>query len=286
MNLIIAVLYGLIVIGNGVIFLAQLVRKGWLHICVLMAKLTQQKQVRQFVSGTKRVAQYVLVIIKHLLVLLLIVPQKLIHIAEKILTYIIFFLLFVGISIHLGIQKIRTKLALSFKKRHYKRRKHTNRFRILSKIKYFFFGVLFRSIFFFTPLLCLVFLQQLPNPTVLKTVQLPQTTKIYDRNHTLLYEMYANQNRTIINLSDIPLYLREATIAIEDKNFYQNPGVDVAAIVRAAIADISGDDLQGGSTITQQLIKSSLLTPERSITRKVEEIILAVWAEKLYTKDQ
>jgi len=154
------------------------------------------------------------------------------------------------------------------------------------KIKYFFIGCFFSLVFVFLPLVFVIFLQELPNPKQLSFQSPSLTTKIFDRNGTLLYQIYAQQNRTLIPLSSIPKYLQKATIAIEDKNFYDNSGVDITAIIRAAIADISGRSLQGGSTITQQLIKSTLLTPEISIKRKIKEIILAFWADKVYTKDQ
>ncbi len=154
------------------------------------------------------------------------------------------------------------------------------------KIKYFLLGSIFSFIFLFIPLLFLIFLQDLPSPKILSLVQEPQTTKIYDRNGTLLYQIYANQNRTLVPLSSIPKYVQEATIAIEDKDFYKNPGFDIFSIVRAAAADLKGEPLQGGSTITQQLIKSTLLIPELTITRKVKELILALWTERIYPKDK
>ncbi|MCL5434794.1 MAG: PBP1A family penicillin-binding protein [Patescibacteria group bacterium] len=154
------------------------------------------------------------------------------------------------------------------------------------RIKYFLFGGFFSLIFIFLPLLFLIFLQNLPNPKSLSLREISQTTKIYDRNGTLLYQIYANENRTLVPLNLIPKDLINATIAIEDKDFYKNPGFDANAIARAAIADLSGKPIQGGSTITQQLIKSTLLTPEISIGRKIKEIILAVWTEKTYTKDE
>ena len=157
---------------------------------------------------------------------------------------------------------------------------------IRTKLKYILTGSFFSLILVFIPLLVIIFLQDLPSPKQLSFQQAPLTTKIFDRNSTLLYQIYATQNRTLVPLSSIPKYLQEATIAIEDKNFYKNAGFDIAAIVRAAIADLSGKPLQGASTITQQLIKSTLLTPERTIRRKVKEIILAYWADRIYTKDQ
>ena len=156
----------------------------------------------------------------------------------------------------------------------------------LIKFKYFMFGAFFSLLLIYIPLLFMIFLQDLPNPKLLSLRDISQTTKIYDRNGILLYQIYANENRTVIPLSQIPKNLINATIAIEDKDFYSNPGFDLGAIVRAAIADFKGQPLQGGSTITQQLIKSTLLTPEQTWERKIKEIILAFWAEKIYTKNQ
>lgn len=154
------------------------------------------------------------------------------------------------------------------------------------KAKYFLIGSLFSTIFIFLPLLFFIFLQDLPSPRILSLQDSAQTTKIYDRNGVLLYQIYANQNRTFVPLSSVPKQLQNATIAIEDKDFYNNPGFNIGAIARAAAANLSGKPLQGGSTITQQLIKSTLLTPEISITRKLKEVILAFWAERIYTKEQ
>ncbi len=157
---------------------------------------------------------------------------------------------------------------------------------VLLKLRYFVFGFLVCFVLVSIPLSFYFFVNSLPNPKTLSNREIPQTTKIYDRNGKLLYQIYANENRTLVPLAHIPKNLINATIAIEDKDFYKNPGFDVAAITRAAIADLSGKPIQGGSTITQQLIKSTLLTPEVSITRKVKEIILAFWAERLYKKNQ
>lgn len=159
-------------------------------------------------------------------------------------------------------------------------------FPFVLKLKYFATGALFSLLFVFTPLLFFIFLQDLPSPKTLVLGQIPQTTKIYDRNGTLLYQVYADQNRTVIPLNEVPKNLQDATIAIEDKDFYKHPGFDASAIIRSLITNFSGGQLQGGSTITQQLIKSALLTPETSITRKIREIVLAFWAERLFTKTQ
>lgn len=159
-------------------------------------------------------------------------------------------------------------------------------FPIFLKVKYFVIGLLFSFVFIFLPINLIVFLQNLPNPNQLAFGQIQQTTKIYDRHGKLLYQIYANQNRTVVPLSSVPKNLQNATIAIEDKDFYRNPGFDVKALVRAAISNLKGEPLQGGSTITQQLIKSTLLSPERTITRKVKEIFLSFWAERIFSKDK
>ncbi len=198
-------------------------------------------------------------------------------IAIKLLT-------FKGFVFKLGLPKPKPKpkTAKSAKTAVIYKRPHLIRLRI----KYFIFGAFFSFIFIFVPLLFLIFLQNLPNPKELSLREISQTTKIYDRNGFLLYQIYANENRTLVPLSLVPKDLINATIAIEDKDFYKNPGFDINAIARAAIADVSGKPIQGGSTITQQLIKSTLLTPEISIERKIKELILAVWAEKTYSKNE
>lgn len=133
----------------------------------------------------------------------------------------------------------------------------------------------------------LLILKDLPSPAKLGSYDIPLSTKIYDRNGKLLFDIFADQNRTPVPLDQIPKNLQEATIAIEDKDFYRHGGVSpVGGMVRAGWATITGRKLQGGSTITQQLVKSALLTPERTITRKMKEIILAFWVEILYPKDK
>lgn len=129
--------------------------------------------------------------------------------------------------------------------------------------------------------------KDLPSPSNLATYDIAQTTKILDRHGKLLYDIFAQENRTIVRLNDIPQTLRQATIAIEDKDFYKHAGINpIGGILRAAKEIIFKKELQGGSTITQQLVKSALLTPERTVRRKIKEIILASWVELLYSKNQ
>lgn len=128
--------------------------------------------------------------------------------------------------------------------------------------------------------------KDLPSPRTLTQKAFPVSTEIYDRHGTLLYQIYADQNRKPVKLDEIPKHLIQATIAIEDQHFYQHRGFAVEGIVRAIYKNVRQDTLQGGSTITQQLIKTTLLTPEQTIQRKVREIFLAWFTELIYSKDQ
>lgn len=112
------------------------------------------------------------------------------------------------------------------------------------------------------------------------------STKLLDRNGKLIYEIYADQRRTPVKLEDVPQYLKEATISIEDKDFYKHGGFSVTGIARAAYKTVFQRQLEGGSTLTQQLVKSALLTPERTVKRKIREFFLSVLVEARYTKDQ
>lgn len=133
----------------------------------------------------------------------------------------------------------------------------------------------------------LLIFKDLPSPRKLGNYEIPLSTKIYDRHGKLLFDIYAEQNRTPVALTDIPKYLQQATISIEDKDFYKHQGINpVGGILRAIAATITGHKLQGGSTITQQLVKTGLLSPQRTITRKIKEIILAFWVELLYPKNK
>jgi len=133
----------------------------------------------------------------------------------------------------------------------------------------------------------------LPSFHDLHSQTIAPTTKIYDRYGRLLYEIidpHAGKH-TPLPLDEIPLHLRQATIATEDANFYTNPGVDLRAILRALIINLRGGEvISGGSTITQQLARNLLLSPEerfeRSLTRKLRESILAWRLARSYSKDE
>jgi 1A family penicillin-binding protein len=129
-------------------------------------------------------------------------------------------------------------------------------------------------------------LRDLPLPTKLSSSSNPQSTLIYDRNGKLLYNIYDKKNQSFIPLKSIPKYIQEATIAIEDKSFYQHGAVDFRGIARATFSIIIHRQVQGGSTLTQQLVKNSLLSQEQTVLRKVKEIVLAFATEIIYSKSQ
>lgn len=132
-----------------------------------------------------------------------------------------------------------------------------------------------------------LFISHLPSPYKIGKTNYPISSHIFDRNGRLLYEVYRDQNRTPIKLNELPPYVHQASIAIEDKDFYHHNGISIfGGMLRALKDTYKTNELQGGSTITQQLIKTALLTPERTVERKIKEVILAVWAERIYTKNQ
>ena len=142
--------------------------------------------------------------------------------------------------------------------------------------------------FFSLTLLATWMSRSLPNPNILTERPIPQSTKIYDRSGTrLLYEIHGDEKRTLIKIQDIPDAAKFATIAIEDKDFFQHHGIYWKGVLRAIFVDIfRRGHQQGASTLTQQLVKNALLTRERTFTRKLKELLLALQIERVYTKDQ
>lgn len=128
----------------------------------------------------------------------------------------------------------------------------------------------------------------------LSNISISETVNKYlDRNGNVLWEDTGTENyRLVVESSEIPDHVKQATVAIEDKNFYEHPGVDFAGLTRAVIATVSGQSVQGGSTLTQQLIKQLYFADEAAsanrggIKRKIKELILALELEKQYDKDQ
>lgn len=128
----------------------------------------------------------------------------------------------------------------------------------------------------------------LPQPDKLFQREVAQSTKIYDRTGKVtLYEIFADQKRTLINLADIPQHMIWATIVVEDQEFFKHPGFDLKAILRSILVDlIQGNKAQGGSTLTQQFVKNAFLTSEKTYIRKIKELLLAYQIEKKFSKQE
>ncbi len=156
-----------------------------------------------------------------------------------------------------------------------------------------FFGLLTTFVFFtliagilFTIFAFIIFAKDLPSPNKLTARDSSLSTKIYDRNDKLLYDIYGDKNRALVKWNELPKYAKDATIAIEDKDFYKHKGFSVMGIARASFSILFFRDIQGGSTITQQVVKNTLLSSEQTLTRKLKEFFLAVQVERKYSKDE
>lgn len=132
------------------------------------------------------------------------------------------------------------------------------------------------------------FAKGLPSTDKINERQVTQSTKIYDRTgKILLYDIHGEEKRTIISLDEMSQFVKDATIATEDANFYNHFGLDFKGIARALWGVITNNrGAGGGSTITQQFIKKSFFTDERSYLRKIKEWILAIELERRYSKDE
>lgn len=129
--------------------------------------------------------------------------------------------------------------------------------------------------------------RDLPEPGHITERRVSESTKIFDRTgQVLLYEIHGEEKRTIIPFEQMPKEIKEATVAIEDDKFYEHHGLDFKAIVRAILADLRHSKSQGASTITQQFIKNSVLSNEKTYSRKIKEAILSIELERRFTKDE
>ncbi|EKD33544.1 MAG: hypothetical protein ACD_76C00005G0001 [uncultured bacterium] len=130
--------------------------------------------------------------------------------------------------------------------------------------------------------------RDLPDPNALSVRNIEQTTKIYDRTgEHVLYEIHGGQNRTLIKLEEIPDVMKWATIATEDQRFYKHKGFNPVRIIKGVVVGtLFGGRAQGGSTITQQLVKNAILSNERTVTRKIKELILSIEIERRFSKDE
>lgn len=175
------------------------------------------------------------------------------------------------------------KLKSIFKKRWWKR----NYKDIIIDLLLLFFVV---SVFFVAGLLIWVSTLEIPDLDSFEDRRVLQSTKLYDRTgEVMLYDLHEDVKRTVVPYENISRYLKNATVAVEDERFYSHRGVDIRAIARAFWVNLKRGDLlggQGGSTITQQVIKNSLLSSEKKLTRKVKEWILSVKLERMLSKDE
>lgn len=151
-------------------------------------------------------------------------------------------------------------------------------------------GLLWSFLFF---IFCLLFVftyyaKDLPRPEKFAERQLIQSTKIYDRSgEILLYEIYGEEKRTVVPLEVIPEHVRQAVMVAEDANFYHHFGIDLKAIARSILINLKiMKPIYGGSTIPQQLIRSTFFSPEKTAERKAREIVLALELDRRYSKDQ
>lgn len=148
--------------------------------------------------------------------------------------------------------------------------------------KFGFIAALVGSVLLFLAIPLLAF--NLPSPdSVIRREGF--STKILDRNGEVLYDIYTDERRTPVKIEDVPEYLKQATVAVEDKNFYNHPGYDLTAYPRAVFNIFFKGKLQGGSTLTQQMVKNVLLTQDRTVIRKIKEFVLAIQIESRFSKD-
>lgn len=179
----------------------------------------------------------------------------------------------------LNLKRKRKKLRESknkFQKNIYEVNKPNKRLKLWKNI--FFFGTL-------TSILLWIF-WDIPLPTKLTQNQVPVSSKLFDRNGGLIYEIYTDKKSTPIEVDELPNYVWQSTLSIEDKDFYKHYGVSFTGIMRALYKTVLKKKLEGGSTLTQQLVKNTLLTPERTIKRKIREFALTLVVESIYSKKQ
>jgi 1A family penicillin-binding protein len=151
----------------------------------------------------------------------------------------------------------------------------------------FFIGAVLLFLFLIAAIF-IFYARDLPRPESFTERPFVESTKIYDRSgKVVLYEFYGEEKRRVVSINQVPDYLKKAVIAAEDVNFYSHFGIDLKGIGRAIFADLKlRKPVQGGSTISQQLIRSAFLSREKTLGRKVREIILTLELERRYSKDQ
>lgn len=164
-------------------------------------------------------------------------------------------------------------------------------FRFFLKKAGFLTKIITFGFLFFVFILIIFFIwaaRDLPPPEAFAARRVSESTKIYDRTGKIaLYDVHGEEKRTVIPLENVPEITRKAIIVTEDDSFYEHVGIDFAGILRSLVKNILNRGIeQGGSTITQQLIRSAVLTPEKTVSRKIKEIILSLEIEARYSKDE
>lgn len=179
-------------------------------------------------------------------------------------------------NINLSLKKLYKNLYKKFAKKE-----------VLIKIgKYVAF--LFLGVFLLLLIVFIYYTWDLPKPEKFTETPFIQSTKIYDRTgKVLLYDIYGEEKRELVSFDKISDNLKHSVLSSEDARFYQHGGIDFEGIMRAILVDLkSQSKVQGGSTITQQLVRSVYLTGQKSISRKIREVVLSIELESKYSKDQ
>lgn len=156
-------------------------------------------------------------------------------------------------------------------------------------IKLFKFGLVLAGLgLLVVVVLFLYYMKDLPDPGKINKRVINESTKIYDRTgENLLYEIHGEEKRTVVPFDQIPDTVKFATVVLEDQGFYSHFGIDIRGILRSFLKDVmKGSLAQGGSTITQQFVKNSILTSEKRISRKIKEVVLAIEIEQKFSKDE
>ncbi|MFH1129467.1 MAG: PBP1A family penicillin-binding protein [Patescibacteria group bacterium] len=161
------------------------------------------------------------------------------------------------------------------------------------KAKFHILVWLFIIFFLIIVLAFVFFMKDLPSPESLTQRTISESTKIYDRTgQIILYDVHGEEKRTVISFEEIPQYVKDATITVEDNNFYHHFGIDLRGVARSVISNLLGKTILGtktsvgGSTITQQFVKNAILTSEKTYVRKIKEAVLAIEIEIKYSKDE
>jgi membrane peptidoglycan carboxypeptidase len=155
----------------------------------------------------------------------------------------------------------------------------------LSTLASIIFGLMVVG-FFAIVIVFAFFSRGLPSPDQLLERSFELSTRFYDRNDNLIFEVFGDKNRTLIKLNEVAPDVQHATLSVEDSEFYTHQGYSLRGMIRALVNMASGKDVQSGSTLTQQVIKNTLLSPEQTLVRKIKELILSLQLENRYSKDE